>query len=57
MTAKDLARFTGLHEAGELLPPSKPGNVLAALALKASKDLTGTFVSWDAEELSAYTLE
>ncbi|KAK4051308.1 hypothetical protein OIO90_004789 [Microbotryomycetes sp. JL221] len=55
MTEKDHARFTGLHAEGKLVPPEQPGAVLAALSLKATKDLTGQFVSWDSDEMQAYS--
>jgi hypothetical protein len=56
MTTKDHSRFTGLHESGNLVPPHKPGGVLAGLALKAAKDLSGSFVSWDAKEMEGYAM-
>ncbi|KAM0787933.1 hypothetical protein ACM66B_006138 [Microbotryomycetes sp. NB124-2] len=55
MTEKDHSRFTGLHAEGKLVPPEKPGAVLAALAVKASKDLSGQFVSWDSDEMQEYS--
>ncbi|KDE05880.1 hypothetical protein MVLG_03823 [Microbotryum lychnidis-dioicae p1A1 Lamole] len=56
MSAKDFSKFTGLHERGELVPPEKPGAVLAGLAIKATKELSGSFVSWDAEEMKGYAM-
>jgi len=50
-------RFIGLHERGELLDPALPGGVLAGLALQAAKGLSGTFVSWDADELNEYRMD
>lgn len=54
MKAEDHARFTGLHRDGKLVAPQDPGAVLANLALHAKQDLSGQFVSWDAEEMSEY---
>lgn len=56
MTSLDHAKFTGMHASGALVPPHAPGGVLAGLALKAAPALSGTFVSWDAEEMAEYTL-
>ncbi|GAA6048141.1 hypothetical protein JCM3770_003681 [Rhodotorula araucariae] len=50
MSPTDHARFTGLQERGELLPPREPGGVLAGLALDAPKELSGQFVNWNDEE-------
>ncbi|GAA5854001.1 hypothetical protein JCM9279_003758 [Rhodotorula babjevae] len=49
MSPTDHARFTGLHERGELLPPHEPGGVVAGLALDAPRDLSGEFVNWNDE--------
>lgn len=54
MKAEDHARFTGLHRDGKLVKPEQPGAVLANLALRAKHDLSGQFVSWDAEEMADY---
>ncbi|GAA6001774.1 uncharacterized protein JCM10292_005903 [Rhodotorula paludigena] len=51
MSAADHARFTGLHERGELLPPHEPGGVLAGLALEAPAELSGQFVNWNDEKV------
>lgn len=54
MTEKDHARFTGLHQEGKLVKPEEAGAVLAALALRGTQDLSGSFVSWDADEMKSY---
>lgn len=54
MTAKDHARFTDLHAEGKLVKPEDAGAVLAGLALKGKRELSGTFVSWDAQEMEEY---
>ena len=41
MDAEDRKRFLGLHEEGKLVRPEQPGNVIARLALSASKELSG----------------
>jgi len=47
-------RFIDLKDSGNLLKPSQPGNVIARLALKAEKALSGKFVDWNGEVLAAY---
>ena len=44
-------RFVGYHRQGELLPPRLPGCVLAALVLHAPAEWSGSFLSWDEEEV------
>lgn len=56
MKPTEHARFLDLHSSGSLLPPSKPGSILAGLALTAEKELSGKFISWDDETLKSYTL-
>lgn len=57
MSASDHARFMGLHERGELLPPHEPGGVLAGLALSAPEQMSGTFVNWNDEEPKSFQLK
>ncbi|KAJ3071340.1 hypothetical protein HDU98_005471 [Podochytrium sp. JEL0797] len=47
-------KFTGLHERGELLGPEVPGGILAGLAVKAGKELSGQFLSWNDELLKEF---
>jgi NAD(P)-dependent dehydrogenase (short-subunit alcohol dehydrogenase family) len=47
------ARFVNYHEEGDLLPPEVPGCALAVLALHAPKEWSGTFLSWDNEEVQS----
>lgn len=54
MTAADHSKFTGLHSEGALVPPHKPGGILAGLALEADSALSGSFVTWDANEILPY---
>ncbi|KAI9322761.1 hypothetical protein BX666DRAFT_2023206 [Dichotomocladium elegans] len=51
---KDYQKFVDLHESGALVPPEKPGRVLAGLAVKAARELSGSFLRWDADELKEY---
>jgi hypothetical protein len=43
-------KFVQAHAQGKLVTPEDAGHVIAALALKAPKSLSGRFVSWDSEE-------
>ncbi len=57
MDEDDQAKFTGAHKDGKLLPPEKPGHVMAKLAVDpglAGKGLSGSFLSWSDEKLRAY---
>lgn len=51
---EDAARFAELKATGGLLKPEQPGHVMAKLVLDAPKDLSGKFLSWNAEELKAF---
>ncbi|KAI0773445.1 short-chain dehydrogenase [Irpex lacteus] len=50
MRPEDVAIFAKEHEEGKLVAPEESGHVIAALALNASAEFTGKFVSWDSEE-------
>ncbi|CZT16048.1 probable dehydrogenase [Ramularia collo-cygni] len=50
----DRARFAELKKTGGLLKPEQPGNVMARLVLSAPKELSGKFLSWNADELKGY---
>ncbi|KAG0171801.1 hypothetical protein DFQ28_004774 [Apophysomyces sp. BC1034] len=52
----DLQKFVDLHREGKLNPPEASGHVIAALAAKASHELSGQFLSWDAEVLKEYRM-
>lgn len=54
MDEDDQVKFTGAHKEGKLLPPEKPGHVIARLATDAKKELSGLFLSWSDEKLAAY---
>ncbi len=57
MPPEDYARFLSLHEARQLLPPAKPGQAIAALALYAPRAWSGEFVSWDEPRVAALGTE
>lgn len=47
-------RFVDIHAQKKLVPPAYSGYVLAALAVKADKGLSGQFVNYSDESMSAY---
>lgn len=44
MDKKDVEKFSGLHERGELLKPEQPGEVMAKLVLEAPRQLSGKYL-------------
>jgi len=54
MEEKDAAKFAELKRSGGLLRPEQPGHVMAKLVLEAPKDLSGKFLTWDAQELTRF---
>ncbi|KAF1933074.1 NAD(P)-binding protein [Didymella exigua CBS 183.55] len=54
MSASDQAKFHGLHSEGKLVRPEQPGGVIANLALRGERALSGKFLSWDDESLRGY---
>ncbi|KIV84853.1 hypothetical protein PV11_00606 [Exophiala sideris] len=54
MDEKDQIKFSTLKKEGKLLPPNKPGEVIAELAINADKDLNGLFLSWDDPKLAQF---
>ncbi|KAF2761365.1 NAD(P)-binding protein [Pseudovirgaria hyperparasitica] len=54
MSQKDYEKFSALKTTGKLLKPEQPGHVIAKLAIDAPKELSGKFLSWNAEDLKAY---
>lgn len=55
MKAEELDKHLKLHANNQLLPPSKPGYIIAALSIKTPIHLNGEFLSWDSAELSYLT--
>ncbi|KAH8793810.1 hypothetical protein F5882DRAFT_55600 [Hyaloscypha sp. PMI_1271] len=54
MDEKDADKFRTLFEEGKLLRPEQPGNVMGRLAVRAGRELSGKFLSWNAPELEGY---
>ncbi|KAF1814774.1 short-chain dehydrogenase/reductase [Eremomyces bilateralis CBS 781.70] len=54
MDKKDADKFAALKMEGGLLPPEKPGHVIAKLALGAPKTLSGGFMSWNDTALAEF---
>ena len=50
MPPSALKKYTDAHEKGELVDPYDAGHVAAALALRAPRSLSGSFVNWTADE-------
>jgi hypothetical protein len=44
MDEKDVRKFKSLHEEGKLLRTEQPGNVMARLAIRGEKELSGNFL-------------
>lgn len=54
MESADQERFIKAHNEGKLVRPEDAGHVIAALAIKAPKALSGQFVSWDGQECADF---
>ncbi|KAK5062680.1 hypothetical protein LTR84_004753 [Exophiala bonariae] len=54
MDEKDQQKFISAKKDGKLLPAEKPGHVIAELAVRAAKELSGQFLSWDDPKLADY---
>ncbi|KAG0043151.1 hypothetical protein BGZ83_011775 [Gryganskiella cystojenkinii] len=54
MVPSQHAQFVELHTSKSLLHPDQPGHVIASLAVKASRDLSGKFFSWNDETIAAH---
>jgi hypothetical protein len=54
MTKADQERFHKAYAEGKLVKPQDSGYVIAALALKAPKSLSGQFVNWDDDECAEF---
>jgi NAD(P)-dependent dehydrogenase (short-subunit alcohol dehydrogenase family) len=54
MNTDEADKFKTAHRDGKLLPPEKPGHVMARLATNATKDLSGAFLTWSDDKLAAY---
>ena len=54
LTSKDYSKFTEAFSGGKLVKPEDCVHVIATLALKAPKSLSGQFVSWDSEDCKEF---
>jgi len=54
MDETDHQAFVRAYAEGKLVKPEDCGHVIAALSLRASKHLSGQFVSWDSDDCKAY---
>jgi hypothetical protein len=54
MREKDMERFVKAHAEGKLVKPEDSGYVIATLAVKAPKSLSGQFVSWDGDDCAEF---
>lgn len=50
-----LLRTNGMNM-GDLLTPEQPGHVIAALALKGPRSLSGQFVTWNDDNIKEFQL-
>jgi NAD(P)-dependent dehydrogenase (short-subunit alcohol dehydrogenase family) len=57
MSPEEYRRFVMAFEEGRLLQPEVPGEALACLALYASPEWSGEFISWDDPRLQALVQE
>ncbi|KAF8745975.1 hypothetical protein AX14_004268 [Amanita brunnescens Koide BX004] len=57
MTKASYERFTRPYLENRLVKPEDCGHVIAALALKAPKHLSGQFVSWDSDDCKPFRRE
>lgn len=57
MNEQDHKKFIDVYQEGKLVKPEDCGHVIAALALKAPKALSGQFVSWDDESCKPFRKE
>lgn len=54
LTEKDYNKFVTAHIQGNLVKPEDAGYVIAALALKAPKVLSGQFINWNGDECKEF---
>ncbi|KAJ3570213.1 hypothetical protein NP233_g4558 [Leucocoprinus birnbaumii] len=54
MLPADHEKFVRVHADGKLVKPEDCGHVIAALAMDAPKELSGSFVNWDSEECKPF---
>lgn len=54
MREADHSKFVQAYVDGKLVKPEDSGHVIAAMSISATKELSGQFVSWDAEECKSF---
>lgn len=54
MREEDVQRFAKAYEEGKLVKPADAGHVIAALSLKAPKELSGKFFYWDSDDCKEF---
>ncbi|KAG9043429.1 hypothetical protein FS837_009642 [Tulasnella sp. UAMH 9824] len=54
MDPSELEKFTSLHSTGKLVKPEECGQVIAGLAVAASPEMSGQYVSWDDEAMGQF---
>lgn len=54
MSSSDAAKFAELKRSGGLLKPEQPGHVMAKIVLSPPRDLSGKFLTWNADELKSF---
>ena len=57
MDPEDMKKFMGAFQEGKLVRPEQCGHVIAKLAVYATPDLSGQFMAWNDEALTAYQLK
>ena len=57
MDPEERAKFTSIHEKGQLLDPKLPGGVIAGLGIDGPKDLSGEYLEWSDDRLAPFKLE
>lgn len=54
MDPAQMSKFESLHREGKLLPPAKPGSVIAGLAVEGSPEWSGEYVDWADERFKQW---
>lgn len=54
MDPTQMQKFESLHKEGKLLPPAKPGAVIAGLAVEGKLDWSGEYADWADERFKQW---
>jgi hypothetical protein len=54
MQPADADKFVNVYAEGKLVKPEDSGYVLASLAVRAPKEMSGKFVSWDSPDCAEF---